>query len=131
MANTAYRKDMTQRLAAAGLAVMSLALALTAVDAAPVLAQASDQAGVDFVCHAFATQTCHFAVLRQTGARTDFALASGATRHVADIAAGVDRYMVTINFAPPEKPSACSRTPASGKRSAWCKLSTVAVQDND
>jgi hypothetical protein len=124
-------KGLVQGFAVAGAAVAALALASTTAEAAPALSQASDQAGVDFVCHAFPTQTCHFAVLRQTGARTDFALASGATQHVADIAAGVDRYMVTVNFVPPQTASACSRIPAPGKRSAWCKLSTVTTQEND
>ncbi len=114
-----------------GFAAVILAFAIANPAAAEQLSPIPAQAGADFVCHGVATQTCHFAVLSETGARTDFALASGQTHHLSGIAAGVDRYMVTINFAPPEHASSCSRTPAPGKRSAWCKLSTVSAQTND
>jgi len=75
---------------------------LAVSNAAPEEARglAPAQAGANFVCDGVATQTCHFAVLRDTGARTDFALASGATHHLSEVATGVDHYMVTINFAP-------------------------------
>lgn len=88
-------------------------------------------AGARFVCHGAMTQTCHFAVLRGQGARTDFTLRRGETKTLDDVAAGGDQYMVSVNFAPPAQPAACSRVPASAKRSAWCKLSKVGAQDND
>jgi len=128
MATTEICKGLGLNLA---FAAAILAFAVSNPAAAEQPSPTPARVGADFICHGVATQTCHFAVLSETGARTDFALASGETHHLAGVATGVDRYMVTINFAPPEHASSCSRTPAPGKRSAWCKLSTVSAQIND
>jgi hypothetical protein len=122
------RFDLHLRL---GLILPAIGLAFAVPAAAAEPSRLSTQQGAEFVCHGVATQTCHFAIIPETGARTDFALTSGQTRRLSNIAVGVDRYMVSVNFPPPESPSACSRVPVAGKRSAWCKLSAVAAQDND
>ncbi len=88
-------------------------------------------AAARFVCRALPTQTCHFTVLRESGARTDFTLAHGQARTLDDATPGRDRYMVTINALPPTDPAACSRTSANPRRSTWCKLSTVGENPND
>jgi hypothetical protein len=96
-----------------------------------VVAPAQSFAEATFVCHGVMTQVCYFSVLHAGAARTDFALRHGESRQVQDAVAGVDRYLVTINVAPPERPESCSRTPSSGKHSTWCKLSSVSDGTND
>ncbi len=95
------------------------------------VAPAQSFAAATFVCHGAITQVCYFSVLHQSAARTDFALRRGESRQVQDAVAGVDRYLVTINVSPPERPESCSRSPSSSKHSTWCKLSAVSDGMND
>lgn len=106
---------------------MAVALGFGGVVAAPT----QSFAAATFVCHGVMTQVCYFSVLHAGAARTDFALRHGERREVEDAVAGVDRYLVTINVSPPERPEACSRSPSSGKHSTWCKLSAVGAGAND
>jgi hypothetical protein len=108
-------------------AAVTLGLALGGVVIAPV----QSFAAATFVCHGAMTQVCYFSVLHQSAGRTDFALRHGESRQIADAVAGVDRYLVTINVSPPERPETCSRTPSSGKHSTWCKASAVSDGAND
>jgi hypothetical protein len=98
---------------------------------AMVVAPAQSFAAATFVCHGVMTQVCYFSVRHGDAARTDFVLRHGERREVQDAVAGVDRYLVTINVAPPERPESCSRSPGSGKHSTWCKLSAVSDGTND
>jgi hypothetical protein len=106
---------------------VAAALGLGGVVAAP----AQSLAAATFVCHGAMTQVCYFSVLHSGAARTDFALHHGERRQVENAVAGVDRYLVTINVAPPERPESCSRSPSSGKHSTWCKVSAVSDGAND
>jgi len=96
-----------------------------------VVAPAQSFAAATFVCHGVLNQVCYFSVRHAGAAPTDFVLHHGESRQVQDAVAGVDRYLVTINVAPPERPESCSRTPSSGKHSTWCKLSAVGDGTND
>jgi len=112
------------------------AMAGTAVAAAlgfggMVVAPAESFAAATFVCHGAVTQVCYFSVRHVGAAPTDFALRHGESRQIQDAVAGVDRYLVTINVSPPERPESCSRSPSSSKHSTWCKLSAVADGTND
>ncbi len=98
---------------------------------AMVAAPSPSFAAATFVCHGVMTQVCHFSVLHAGAPRIDFALRHGESRQVQDAVAGVDRYIVTINAFPPERPESCSRSPSSGKHSTWCKLSAVGDKSND
>jgi hypothetical protein len=112
------------------------AMAGTAVAAvlgvgAMVVVPAQSFAAATFVCHGVMTQVCYFSVRHAGATPTDFVLRHGESRQVENAVAGVDRYLVTINTAPPERPENCSRTPSSGKHSTWCKLSAVGDGMND
>jgi hypothetical protein len=112
------------------------AMAGTAVAAAlgfggMVVAPAHSFAAATFVCHGALTQVCYFSVRHAGAAPTDFALRHGESRQIQDAVAGVDRYLVTINVSPPERPESCSRSPSSSKHSTWCKLSAVSDGTND
>jgi hypothetical protein len=96
-----------------------------------VVAPAPSFAAATFVCHGAMTQVCYFSVVHPNAARTNFALRHGESRQVQDTVVGVDRYLVTINASPPERPENCSRSPSSGKHSTWCKLSAVSEGTND
>ena len=83
-------------------------------------------ASARFTCHGIIAETCYFNIVSKDGTRLPFTLKSGETRIVDAAAPGVDRYMVSVNFAPPQQPEACSRRPTpEAKRSFWCKLATV------
>jgi hypothetical protein len=112
------------------------AIAGTAIAAAlgfggMVVAPAQSFAAATFVCHGVMTQVCYFSVRHAGAAPTDFALRHGESRQVENAIAGVDRYLVTINVAPPERTESCSRAPSSSKHSTWCKLSSVSDRLND
>jgi hypothetical protein len=100
-----------------------------------VVAPASSFAAATFVCHGVMTQVCYFSVVHagahSGAAPTAFSLRPGESRQIQDAAVGVDRYLVTINVAPPERPENCSRAPSGGKHSTWCKLSAVGDGLND
>ncbi len=118
---------MSQTLASLKRSVIAGATIAAVCLAAPAVSLAAAR----FVCHAQPTQTCYFTVLRESGARTAFTLAHGEVKAVEDAAPGRDRYMVTINTAPPVNPAACSRTPSGTRRSTWCKLATIGEHQND
>jgi hypothetical protein len=104
---------------------------LALVSGALVAPAGAAQASASFTCHAQATQRCYFAVLHADGRRTDFDLGRREVR-VVDAVAGSDRYMVSVNFAPPASPKSCSRSPRIGaRRSWWCKLGPVKAEGND
>jgi len=125
MATLATTFSKASRSMAAAASVLGVALGGMVVAPAPSFAAAT------FVCHGVMSQVCYFSVRHAGAARTDFALRHGESRQVPDAVAGVDRYLVTINVAPPERPESCSRTPSSGKHSTWCKLSAVSDATND
>lgn len=107
-----------------------LAAALAAMVALAASAQAS--AAATFTCHASPMGRCYFSVLHASGARTDFQLPRGQSRILDDATPGVDRYMVSVNFAPPFDPATCSRVVRPGaRRSWWCKLGPVKTEGND
>jgi hypothetical protein len=108
------------------------AAALTLVSGALTAFAGAAQASAPFACHAQPTQRCYFAVLHADGRRVDFVLAPNQVRVVDDAVAGADRYMASVNFAPPANPESCSRSPRIGaRRSWWCKLEPVKAEGND
>jgi hypothetical protein len=113
---------LTSGLAAAfGASVIIVALS-------PAVASAS----AVFTCKALPTQTCYFATVSGDAVKQRFTLKSGAQSVVESVDPTGDSYMVSINFAPPQRPERCLTQPVSGaKRSAWCKLSRVHAGPND
>jgi hypothetical protein len=92
----------------------------------------SAQASAAFVCHASYFARCYFSVLHADGRRTDFVLKRGKSQVVEDASPGADRYMVSVNMAPPSDPASCSRDQKSGHRlSSWCKLGPVKAEANN
>jgi len=112
-------------------ALAATAVAATVAFGGMVVAPAQSFAAATFVCHGVLNQVCYFSVRHAGAASTDFALRHGESRQVQDAVAGLDRYLVTINVAPPERPESCSRSPSSSKHSTWCKLSAVSDGAND
>jgi hypothetical protein len=108
------------------------AAALALVSGSLTALAGAAEASAPFTCHAQSTQRCYFAVLHADGRRIDFVLAPKQVRVVDDAVAGSDRYMVSVNFAPPANPESCSRSPRIGaRRSWWCKLGPVKAEGND
>ncbi len=112
-------------------ALAGTAVALALVFGGMVVAPAQSFAAATFVCRGVVSQVCYFSVRHAGAAPTDFTLRHGESRQVEAAVAGVDHYLVTINVSPPERPENCSRSPSSGKRSTWCKLSGVSDGTND
>jgi hypothetical protein len=105
---------------------MKLAILSASILALSMANASIGHASARFTCHGIATETCYFDIVAKDGTRLPFTLKSGQTRIVDTAAPGVDRYMVSVNFAPPQRPEACSRQPTpEAKRSFWCKLATV------
>ncbi len=125
---TSYRGAVTPAVAMAT-AALCLLVQSPCVAKAPEVGGASSTA--EFVCKGAPSQTCHFSIIRQAGGKWNFTLGSGERRRLNDVAVGADRYMVSVNFSPPADPVSCTRVPAAGKRSAWCKFSIVARDDNN
>jgi hypothetical protein len=105
-------------LAATLSARILLAALLCGTAVTPSLAEAR------FTCRAGSWQTCRFVVLH-AGARSLLALRGGQSAAVPEAVVDQDTYMMTVNIAPPKSEQSCSRTPAPGRRSAWCERSTV------
>lgn len=112
---------------ARGLAVLFGAAAVLAA-----FAPGAASASAVFTCRALPSQTCYFATVASGEVKQRFTLKPGAHSVVDSVDPAADWYMVSVNFAPPQRPERCSTQPVSGaKVSAWCKLSHVHAGPND
>ena len=83
-----------------------------------------------FACHAWPTQTCHVALMKDGAAVQRFTLRNGERRRLGEASAG-QTYMMSINFDPPDREAAYSRSPhPEAKRSSWC-MTGVLTTDAD